>query len=80
MFNFSYCSAESKYYGDSNKLLFGKLEDETGGIAIEEFVGLKPKIYSFLVNDSSKDKKVVVTILSGKYKVFSFSVNVFPIQ
>ena len=34
-------SAKSKY-DDSNKLVAGKMEDETEGITIEEFVGLKP--------------------------------------
>ena len=35
---------KSKCYDDSNKLVIGKMQDETGGVAIEEFVGLKPKI------------------------------------
>ena len=34
-------SAKSKY-DDLNKLVAGKMEDETEGITIEEFVGLKP--------------------------------------
>ena len=29
------------------------MKDETAGVAIEEFVGLKPKMYSFLINDKS---------------------------
>ena len=48
--DFSNHSTKSKYYNDSNKLLIGKIKDETGGVAIEEFVGLKSKMYSFLVN------------------------------
>ena len=36
-------------YDNSNKLVIGKMKDETGGVAIEEFVRLKPKMYSFLV-------------------------------
>ena len=31
---------------------------ETGGVAIEEFVVLKSKMYSFLVDDNSEPKKV----------------------
>ena len=27
------------------------MKDETGGVAIEEFVGLKPKMYSFLIDN-----------------------------
>ena len=33
---------------NSNKLEVGKMKDETAGVAIEEFVGLKPKMYSYL--------------------------------
>ena len=33
------------------------MKNETGGIAIEEFVGLKPKIYSFSVGDNNPHKK-----------------------
>ena len=38
MFDFSNYSTKSKYYDNSNK-------DQTAGAAIEEFVGLKPKMY-----------------------------------
>ena len=33
------------------------MKNETGGVAIQEFVGLKPKMYSFLVDDNSEHKK-----------------------
>ena len=33
-----------------------KMKDETGGVAIEEFIWLKPNMYSFLV-DNNKHKK-----------------------
>ena len=49
MFDFSNDSTESKYYDNSNKLVIEKMKDETGYVAIEEFVELKPKMYSFLV-------------------------------
>ena len=55
-FDFSNYSTKSKYYDNSNKLVIGKMKDETGGSTIEEFVGLKPKMYSFLV-DNSEHKK-----------------------
>ena len=53
---------------DSNKLIVGKMKDEIGGVVIEEFVGLKSKMYSVLVDDSEHkkakgvNKNVVVTI------------------
>ena len=68
---------KSKYYYDSNKLVVGKMKDEIGGVAIEEFFGLKPKIYSLLVDDNSEHKKtkgmnkdVVATISHMCIKMF----------
>ena len=53
MFDFSNYSAKSNYYDDSNKLVVGKMEDETADLAIKEFVKLKPKMYSYLVGNNS---------------------------
>ena len=33
------------------------MKNETGDVAIEEFVGLKTKMYSFLADDNSEQKK-----------------------
>ena len=52
MFDFSNYSTKSKYYDDSKKLVVVKMKDETSGVTIKEFVGLKPKMYCFLVDDS----------------------------
>ena len=48
---------------------------EIGGVATEEFVGLKPKMHSLLVDDNSEHKKVkgvnrnvVATISYNEYK------------
>ena len=67
-------STTSKYY-NSNQLVVGKLKDKTAGVAIEEFVGLKQKIYSYLVDDISEHKKakginknVIATISHDEYK------------
>ena len=37
---------KSNYYDDSNKLVIGKIKDETDSVATEKFVGLKSKMYS----------------------------------
>ena len=50
-------STKSKYYDNSNKLVVGKMKDETAGVAVEEFGGLKPKMYSYLVDHNSEQKK-----------------------
>ena len=50
------------------------MKDETGGVAIEEFVGLKQKTYSFLVDNNEHKKangvnrNVVATISYNEYK------------
>ena len=58
------------------------MKDETAGVAIEEFVGLKPKMYSYLVDDNSEHKKtkgvnknVVATISYNEYKDVSLNKN-----
>ena len=75
MFDFSNYSIKSKYYDDSNKLVVSKMKNETADVAIEEFFGLKPKMYSILVDDSNEHKKakdvnknVVATISHNEYK------------
>ena len=50
MFDFSNYSAKSKYYDDSNKLVVGKMKNEIVDVSVKKFVGLKPKMYSFLVD------------------------------
>ena len=43
MFDFTNYSTKSKYYDKSRKLVTGKMNDESAGVAIEEFVGLESK-------------------------------------
>ena len=75
IFDFSDYSTKSKYHDDTNKLIIGKMKDEAAGVAIDEFVGLKPKMYSYLVDDNSEHKRakgmnrnVVETISHNQYK------------
>ena len=74
MLDFSNYSTKSKYCDDSNKLVIGKMKEKTRGVVIKEFVGLKPKMYSFLV-DNNQHKKAkgvnrngVATISHNEYK------------
>ena len=57
MFSFSNYLTKWKYHDDSNKLVITKMKNKTARIAIKEFLGLKAKIYFFLVDDSSEGKK-----------------------
>ena len=62
MFDFSNYFTKSKYCDGLNKLVIRKMKDETCGDAIEEFVGLKPKMHSFFVDDNIEHKKQRVWI------------------
>ena len=51
------------------------MKDEAAGVATEHFVGLKPKMYLYLVDDNNEHKKakdvnknVVATINHNEYK------------
>ena len=75
IFDLSNYSTKSKYYDNSNKLVIGKMKNETAGVVIEEFVGLKPKMYSYLVDNNSEHKKakgvnknIFATVSHNKYK------------
>ena len=47
MFAFSTYFAKSKYYGYSNILVVGKMNNGMGGVAIEKFVGLYINVYIY---------------------------------
>ena len=57
IFDFNNYSTKSKYYDNSSKMVVGKMKDEPAGVPIEEFVRLKPKMYLYLVDHNSKQKK-----------------------
>ena len=46
LFDFSNYSKDSKFFDETNKKVIGKMKDEVGGIIVNEFVGLKSKMYS----------------------------------
>ena len=71
MFDFSNYSAKSKYYNVPNKLVILKVKDETGGVGIEEFVELKPKMYSFLVDDNISFHTFCIFICKRREKKYS---------
>ena len=57
MFHFSNYSTKWEYYDDSNKIVIRKMEDETSGVAVEEFVRLNPSMYLFSIDNNSEHKK-----------------------
>ena len=73
LFDFSGYDKGSKYWDDTNKKVVGKFKDETDGVPIVEFVGLRSKMYSFekmggeSVNRAKGVKKCVVSnVISHK--------------
>ena len=46
LFDFSNYSKDSKFFDDTNKNVIGKMKDEYGGAIIDQFIGLKSKMYS----------------------------------
>ena len=65
---------KSKYYNNSNKLVFGKMKNETRGVSIEKFADLKPQMSLFLIDNNEHkkakgmNKNVVATIIYNEYK------------
>ena len=56
LFDFSGYSKDSIYCDDSNKKKLGKMKDEFNGNKIDEFVGLKSKMYSLISNNWEMNK------------------------
>ena len=46
MFDFSNYPKDSKFFGETNKNVIGKIKDVSEGKIIDEFLGLKSKMYS----------------------------------
>ena len=50
-FDFSNYPKDHPLYSTQNKAVLGKFKDETAGVPIEEFIGLRSKCYSIKVKD-----------------------------
>ena len=50
-FDWSGFAKDSEFFDKTNEKVLGKMKDETHGNPIIEFVGLKPKMYSYLTYD-----------------------------
>ena len=63
LFDFSGYDKDSLYYCDSNKKVLGKMKDEFNGLKIDEFVGLKSKMYSLISSDCEVNKTKGVNLM-----------------
>ena len=55
-FDFSNYSKDHPNYNTNHKLVPGKFKDEMGGKPIEEFIGLRSKMYSILASNGNTKK------------------------
>ena len=63
LFDFSGYPKDSVYFDDNNKKVLIKMKDEFNGVKVDEFVGLKCKMYSLLAcNDKEVNKAKVVNL------------------
>ena len=51
--------ADHPLYSDENKKIIGKFKDELGGKVMTEFIGIRPKMYSYVGEESGKRAKGV---------------------
>ena len=76
LFDFSNFSKDSKFFDETNKNVIGKMKEEFGGVIVDEFVGLKSKMYSMKKIDGKEcntAKGVSIAIEFNKFKDVLFN-------
>jgi len=64
LFDCSELSKDHQWFSTTNKKVIGKFKDETKGIEIKEFVGLRSKMYSYILSNEVEIKKAKGTAKS----------------
>ena len=83
LFAFSNYSKDSTFYEDNNKKVIGKMKDEFGSAIIDQFIGLKSKMYSIKKIDgseSSTTKGVNTATEFNKFKRVLFNKKVIRLK
>ena len=76
LFDFSNYSKDFKFYDDTNKKVIGKMKDEYGGAIIDQFIGLKSRMYSIKKingSESSATKGVNIATEFNEFKDVLFN-------
>ena len=76
LFDFSNYSKDSIFYDDTNKKVIGKMKDGYGGNIVDEFIGLKSKMYSarkISGSESSTAKGVNIATEFNEFKDVLFN-------
>ena len=64
------------FFNETNKKVIGKMKDESSGVIVDEFVGLKSEMYSIKKIDgkeSNTAKGVNIAIEFSEFKVVLFN-------
>ena len=70
---------DSRFYDDTNKKVIGKMKNEYGGAIIDQFIGLKSKMYSIKKingSESSTTKGVNIATEFNEFKDVLFNKKV----
>ena len=63
LFDFSGYNKNTTYFDDTNKKVLGKMKDEFNGIKVDEFVGVKSKIYPLIIGNWKVNKAKGVNLI-----------------
>ena len=70
LFDFSNYYKDSIFYDDTNKKVIGKMKDEYGGVIIDQFIGLKSKMYSIKKIDGSESSTAKGVNIATEFNEF----------
>ena len=70
MLDFSNYSKDPKFFDETNKNVIGKMKVKFGGVIIDEFVGLKSKMYSMKKNDGKEYNTAKEVSIATEFKKF----------
>ena len=69
-FDFSSYSTGSKLFNETSKKVIGKIKDEFGGVVVNEFVGLKSKMFSIKKTDRKEHNTAKGVTIATEFKKF----------
>ena len=70
LFDFSNYPKDSKLFDETNKKVIGKMKDEFSGVIVDEFVGLKSKMYSIKKIDGKESNTAKGVNIATEFNEF----------
>ena len=70
LFDFSNYPKDSKFFGQGNKNVIGKMKDVPEGKKINELVGLKSQKHSMKINDGKESKRAKLVNIATEFNKF----------